>query len=65
MVIALLAPEVLLYLAINERVNAARLMKTAQKFHPGLVKPGMLSRVYRYIRAKLKDVSAPFETSTT
>jgi len=63
MIVALLAPEVLLYLAINERISAADLMKKTLKFHPRLAKPGMLARVYNYIRAKLKDVSVPYQTS--
>jgi len=62
-VIALLAPEVLLYLAINERVDATKLMRTALAFHPRLAKPGMLARVYNYLRAKLKDVSVPYQAS--
>lgn len=57
MVIALLAPEVLLLLALIERAGATSLVKTAQEFHPDLVEPGMLSRGYKYIRAKLKGVS--------
>ena len=45
MVVALLAPEVLLYLAINERIDATNLMKTALEFHPRLAKPRMLAHV--------------------
>jgi len=63
MVVALLAPEVLLYMAINERFDATRLMKRALEFHPRLAKPGMLARVYNYVRAKLKDVSVPYQAS--
>jgi len=59
MVIALLAPEVLLYLAINERIDATTLMKRTLEFHPRLAKPGMLARVYNYTRTKLRDVSVP------
>jgi hypothetical protein len=60
MVIALLAPELLLYLALNERIRAGALVKKVLKFHPQLAKPGMLTRTYNYIRgrAKSKDVSA-------
>jgi hypothetical protein len=60
MVIALLAPEFLLYLAINERIRAGTLLKKALEFHPHLAKPpGMLARMDNYIRgrAKSKDVS--------
>jgi len=61
MVVALLAPEFLLYLAINERINAAKLMKRTLDFHPRLAKPGMLAHLYNYTRAKLKDVSVPYQ----
>src|SRR6266404_5065670 len=50
MLIALLAPEVLLYLAISERVGAGILSKKALKFHPHLAKPGMVARIYTHIR---------------
>jgi len=59
MVVALLAPEALLYLAMNEKAIATGLMKRALVSHPRLAKPGMLARAYNYIRAKLKDVSVP------
>src|SRR5258706_6814159 len=60
MVFALLAPEVLLYLAVNERISAGILLKQALKLHPHLAKPGMLARIYNYFcgGAKSKDVSA-------
>jgi hypothetical protein len=60
MVIALLAPEFLLFLAINDRINAGILLKEVLEFHPHLAKPGMLAGMYSYIpwRAKSKDVSA-------
>ena len=64
MAIALFAPEVLLFLAMNERMGATSLMKTVQEFHPSLIKPGMLSRVYKYIRGKLKDVSTSYHPPT-
>ena len=73
MVVALFAPEVLLYLAINEWINATALVKRTLAFHPHLAKPGMLARVYNYIRelnrvynytrAWLKDVSVPYQAS--
>ena len=60
MIFALLAPEALLYLAINERIAAGNLLKKVLKFHPHLAKPGMFTRVYNWIRgrAEPKDVSA-------
>ena len=60
MVFALLAPEVLLYFAVNERIRAGALLKRVLELHPDLAKPGMLARMYNYFfgRAELKDVSA-------
>jgi len=74
MVVALFAPEVLLYLAINERIDATTLLKRTLAIHPHLAKPGMLARVYdsiraklnyvyNYIRAMMKDVSVPYQAS--
>jgi hypothetical protein len=61
MVIALLAPEYLLFLAIKERICASILLKKVLELRPHLAKPGMLARMYNYIRGrtKSKDVSAP------
>ena len=58
-VFALLAPEVLLYLAINERTDANFLLRKALEFHPDLAKPGMLARMRSYIRGLVRpnDVS--------
>ena len=58
-ILALLAPEALLYLAINERLVAESLLKKVLKFHPHLAKPGMFTRMYNWIRrrAESKDVS--------
>ena len=63
MIITLLAPEVLLCLAITERVQAGALVKKVLKFHPHLAKPGMFTRMYNWIRgrAESKDVSAQFQ----
>jgi hypothetical protein len=64
-IVALVAPEVLLYLAINERIRAGILLKKVLEFHPHLAKPpGILARMYSYIRgrAKSKEVSAQFQT---
>ena len=61
MLIALIAPEVLLFLAINERITAGALVKKVLKFHPHLAKPGMFTRIYNWAlrgRAEAKAVSA-------
>jgi hypothetical protein len=60
MVLAFLAPEVLLFLAINEWITAGVLLKKVLKFHPQLARPGMLAHMYNWIRgrAKSKDVSS-------
>ena len=50
MIIALLAPEFLLYLAINERIMASVLLKKVLKFHPHLAKPGKFTCLYNWIR---------------
>ena len=44
MILALLAPELLLFLAINERVSAGTLLKKVLGVHPHLAKPGMFDR---------------------
>ena len=61
MFIALFAPELLFFLAINERINAGILLRRVLGFHPNLAKPGMLADMYNWIRgrAKSKDVSTP------
>ena len=58
-VFAFLAPEALLYFAVNERIRAGILLKRAFKLHPHLAKPGLLARMYNYFcgRAKSKHVS--------
>jgi hypothetical protein len=60
MVIALLAPEALLFLAINEKIRAGILLKKVLEFHPDLAEPGMLTRLFNYMRgqAMSKEVSA-------
>ena len=71
MIFALFAPELLLYFAIHERITAGVLLKKVLEFHPHLAKPGMLARVYNWIRAQgvynwiLKDVSAQCQAPTT
>ena len=52
MFIALFAPEVLLYLAISERIAAGVLLGKVLKFHPHLAKPGMFTRMYNWIRGR-------------
>ena len=64
MFIALLAPELLLYLAINERITAGVLLEKVLNSHPHLAKPGMLARLYSWIRGRTepKDVSAQYQS---
>ena len=64
--VALLVPEALLFLAINERINAGVLLKKALKSHPDLAKPGMVTRMYTYIRglATPRAVSTIHQSST-
>ena len=50
MLVALLAPEVLLYLAINERIDAGFVLGKVLESHPELVKLGMTARMRNYIR---------------
>ena len=49
MYIALLGPELLLYLAINEMITARILLSKVLKFHPHLAKPGMRAGMYNWI----------------
>jgi len=46
MLIALLAPEALLYLALTERIGVGYLVKEATKLHSCLAMPGMFARWY-------------------
>jgi len=66
MLIALLSPELLLHLAVNEWVKAAYLVKKTLAFHPQLAKRGRLARVCDYIRglAKPKNVSTRHKASS-
>ena len=60
MVFALLTPEILLYLAVNERIDAGALLEQVLKLHPDLAKPGILAHMYNHFcgrAAKSKDVS--------
>jgi len=57
MIITLFAPELLLFMAISERISAGTLVKEVLKSHPHLAEPGMLDR-YIPGRAKSTNVSA-------
>ena len=65
MLIALLAPEVLLYFAVNERFDAGFLMKKVREYHPELVKPGMMDRIRNYIRGRVNssEVSTQYQAT--
>ena len=58
MILALLAPEYLLFLAMNKRVNASVLVKKVKKFHPDLAGPGVCARLSNWFR---KDVSSLYQ----
>ena len=60
MILTLLAPEGLLYLAFNERMTAGILLEKVRKHHPHLIKPGLRARMEDWIsgRVKWQDVSA-------
>ena len=49
MIGALLAPEYLLFLAMNERVNAGVLLKNVLQSHKDLAEPGVCARVSNWI----------------
>jgi hypothetical protein len=53
MFVALLAPELLLYTAINERISAGNLLKKVLEFHPNLEMPGMRTCMYNWIRGQV------------
>jgi len=65
MAIALLIPEFLLYLAINQWVDAFTLVKKTLEFHPRLVKRGMVIWMYDKVRGLVwpKDVSTQYQPS--
>ena len=71
MIFALFAPEILLYFAINERITAGVFQKKVLESHPHLAKPGMLARVYNWIRRQgvhhwiRKDVSTQCQAPMT
>ena len=63
MFIALLAPEILLHLALSERTDAGRLVESVRKYHPELVKPGMIDRIRNHIRGRVNssEVSTQYQ----
>jgi len=60
MILAFLAPEVLLFLAINERITAGILLEKVLVFDRSLAKPGRLAQMYNWINERVmsKGVSA-------
>ena len=48
MVVALLGPEFLLYLALHERIKAGAMLKRVLKFRTHLKKPGIFARMYSH-----------------
>jgi hypothetical protein len=50
MFFSLLAPEILLCSAIQDRIDAGFLLKEVLEFHPHLKKPGMRTCTYNWIR---------------
>ena len=67
MVIALIAPEVQLCAANNQRIEAGYLVKKAAEYLPSqeLAKPGIFTRLFRCIpgQTKLSDVSTQNKAS--
>ena len=66
MVIALLAPEYLLYLAINQWTDVAYLVKKTLASHPQFGKVGILDRIHGYIHGLVwpNDVSTQYQPSS-
>ena len=54
MIVALLTPELLLYLAINERISAYTVVKQVLAVHPHLTAPGLFDRIWEYIGERLE-----------
>ena len=54
MVIALYAPELLLFLAINERIRACTMVNEVLAVHPHLTGLGLLKRTWKSIWGPLK-----------
>ena len=60
MLIALLAPEVLLFTAINEKIMAGVLLNEVLKFHPHLAKPGIFTRMDNWIRGLAESIAGMY-----
>ena len=56
MILALLAPELLVYLSINERISAYIVVKEVLAVHPHLTGPGPFARIWQYIREQVKRI---------
>ena len=65
MIIALLAPEFLLFLAISERIDAGFLLGKVLEHRPELVQPGMIACMRNYIRGLVnsREVSTQCQAS--
>jgi hypothetical protein len=57
-----LAPEFMLYIPINERINASILLEKVLRYHPHLAEPGVLARMYIWIRGRV-NVSAQCQST--
>ena len=64
-ILALVAPALLLYVPMNDRITAGVLSREVLKFHPHLAKPTMLARIRHWIRGRVesKGVSAQFQST--
>ena len=60
MAIALGAPELLFYLAINELISAKALVKKVLASHPHLAEPGMFDRMCHVIRGLFVSAQYPY-----
>ena len=60
MVIALYAPEILLFLAINEWISAKTLLKRVLVLHSDLAEPGMFDPMCHFIRRKFVSAQCPY-----
>ena len=56
-VIALILPELLLSLAINQQITAGILLGKVLEFHPNLAKPRLLTCVYNWIHVRITSES--------
>ena len=58
--IAFLTPELLLFLAINERISADTLLKRVLEFHSDLAEPRMLASMHHSIRGLFASAQCPY-----